>query len=620
MELNFTNLKMKSKFMVGSTFGIIILMGFVVLIIENRQSNTLLHQTEQRGLAIAKNIAAVSTDHLLSYNYIGLQQHADKAVREKDISYVAIFDKEHKVAAFSGRPDLQLQEQIGLLDSNRRDIRFERIHMIYWTPPDGKRVRVLDITAPVYIDDPTVTWGAVRIGLSLASMNQELFRTRLLLFTIGLVAVCISLVGAALLSSEITKPIQSLVGATRRAAQGDLQHRIQIQGHDELGQLGQSFNLMIENLGKRTQELIELKNHMDRIIESSPDAITVVDGDGRITIFNEAAENLTQYKAEEIIGRPVADFFSDAHEFETIQQLLLQKGNVRQYKTNIMNKKESSIPIDLSLALILDQENKPVGSVGIIRDLREMKQLQSRLFQSERLAATARLAASIAHEISNPIYGIQNCIDLLGDEIDSDNPRKQYLDLAKKEIERVATLVRQMVDFHRPIEEPFRPIQINLLLSEILALEEKRLRQTNIHVSCDYDNNLPPIRGAENQLKQVLYNIILNAREAMLKGGQLKISTQCEEEHVRIDISDTGKGISDEERLRIFEPFYTTKAKVKGVGLGLSVSYGIIQKHDGKIDVKSEPGQGTTFSVTLPIVATVKHDSSPDLHVSKHQE
>ena len=595
--------------MVGSTLGIIFLMGLVIIAIEQRQTKTLLSQTEKRGIAVTKSIAAASTNFLLSYNYIALHQIAEKAVQEEDIHHVIILDKEHNVAAYSEHPEHQGKMLHNPTNQRALESQIPLVQMTHVADRRGKKLKVMDVAIPVYLEEATTKWGTVRVGLSLNSMYQELFRTRLILIGIGFIAVFLGLGGATILASKITKPIESLVTATTQAAQGDLHQRITIETHDELGTLGASFNRMIENLGKKTKELIEIKNHLDRVIECSPDAITVIDTQGKIVTFNEAAEKLTGYKTDEVVGLPIAKFYPNSHEAEKITALLKDKGKISNHETTIMDKEKRHIPISLSVSLLRGEDGQPLGSVGISRDLREMKHLQQRLFQSEKLAATAKLAASIAHEVSNPIYGIQNCIDLLTEDFPEKNPKHRYLNLARKEIKRVATLVRQMIDFHRPIDEPFRSIDINMLLSEILVLDGKRLQKSNIRISQNLHPNLPKIQGAENQLKQVFYNVIINAREAMPEGGNLRIATSQENQRVRIDISDNGTGIEPEDLEHIFEPFYTTKPEVKGVGLGLSVSYGIIQKHGGTIDVQSAVGHGTVFTIRFPVESEIENDT-----------
>ncbi|UCE18378.1 MAG: PAS domain S-box protein [Gemmatimonadota bacterium] len=496
MNLQYSSLR--SKFHIGSTLGIVILMGLVVLAIEQRQTSTLSGQTQKRGIAIAKSIATASTSFLLSYNYIALHQIVGRAIEEDDIEYVIILDKEHRVAAYSEHPGRQGKT---LNDpANQRSIESHTpfIQMVHLENTAGEMLNVMDVTVPVFLD---------------------------------------------------------------------------------------------------------------RVIESSPDAITVSDTNGNVVTFNEAAEKLTGYESKEALGKPIMSFYANTQDVEHILRILEDRGRLSHYETNILNKKGESIPISLSLSLLKGENDQPIGSVGISRDLREMRQLQQRLFQSEKLAATAKLAASIAHEVSNPIYGIHSCIDLLSEEFPEKNPKHQYLELARREIARVATLVRQMIDFYRPIDEPFRSIDINKLLSEILILEEKRLLKSHVRISQDLDPCLPKVQYAENQLKQVFYNIIINAREAMPQGGNLRTSTSQEDKQVRIDIADDGTGIEPSVLEHIFEPFFTTKHEVKGVGLGLSISYGIVQKHGGTIDVQSELGTGTTFSILLPIGVEGEHNT-----------
>jgi len=240
-----------------------------------------------------------------------------------------------------------------------------------------------------------------------------------------------------------------------------------------------------------------------------------------------------------------------------------------------------------------------------VRDFaEELAASQARLIQSEKLAATGKLAASIAHEINNPLQALQSCIYLVADSFPSDDPNKPYLDIAREELERIARIVERMVDLHRPPREGSGPTDVNRLVENVMALMRKRLQQGNITVHTELAPDLPIITATEDQLKQVFLNIILNAFEAMPQGGELTITTRYHPARrgdgwVTISFQDTGVGIPPEQLPRIFDPFFTTKSK--GTGLGLSISYDIIERHGGRIEVESTVGQGTTFTVWLPV-------------------
>jgi signal transduction histidine kinase/DNA-binding response OmpR family regulator len=233
---------------------------------------------------------------------------------------------------------------------------------------------------------------------------------------------------------------------------------------------------------------------------------------------------------------------------------------------------------------------------------RELERSQAQLIQVEKLAATGRLAASLAHEINNPLQAINNCLHLVVNRPLNDEKKKYYLGLAQTEVERLITLVQRTLEFYRPSQGRTSATDVNRLIENVLALTSKRLEHGRVHVRTQLQADLPSIAAVPDQLTQVCLNLIINAVEAMPAGGTLTIVTAQRAEWLAIEIQDTGAGLTPAEATRIFEPFYTTKAD--GTGLGLAVSYGIIQQHGGRIEVNSVPateGSGTTFTVLLPL-------------------
>jgi signal transduction histidine kinase len=236
---------------------------------------------------------------------------------------------------------------------------------------------------------------------------------------------------------------------------------------------------------------------------------------------------------------------------------------------------------------------------------------QTQLLQAEKMGAVGRLAASIAHEINNPLQSIQGLLSLLAEQV-GDNGRAEdlhhYLSVINDEIERIAWVVRDMRGFSRPAEANWEPVDVRVILERVLKLAAKQLQQSQIVVQWDKPEALPLIWANADHLKQVFLNLVLNGIDAMPQGGRLRVTTVASEmpgrDHSRaipanrIEFSDTGAGIPPEALARIFEPFYTTKEQ--GTGLGLAISYGIIEAHNGQISAASEEGQGTTFTLLLP--------------------
>ena len=261
---------------------------------------------------------------------------------------------------------------------------------------------------------------------------------------------------------------------------------------------------------------------------------------------------------------------------------------------------EESIPLVEHLAATV---TVAIQNARLFQDLEsfaeEVERSQNQLIQAEKMAAVGRLAASLAHEINNPLQAIQNSLHLALHQGLEEEKRRQFLEMAQQEVARLVQIVRRMLDFYRP-SSAMQPLDVNRPVEDALAIAGKRLQQARIEVVSRLSPNLPPTRGAPNQLTQVFLNIIINAVEAMSEGGTLWVGSayHAERRQIVVAFRDSGPGIAPEMHEHMFEPFHTSKST--GTGLGLAISYGIIERHGGMIEVESPPGSGTTFIVRLP--------------------
>jgi two-component system NtrC family sensor kinase len=375
----------------------------------------------------------------------------------------------------------------------------------------------------------------------------------------------------------------------------------------------EGLNIDITDRKKMEKELKEANDFLMNLIESSVDGIIVTDMKGDILIFNKGAENLLGYRAEEVVEKMnIRSIYQPGVAKEVMEKLRSPDfggvGKLTSFPIFHRRKDGELIEGDLSASIIFDEKGNEIASVGIFKDLRErlgmereLQKMREALLQSEKLAAMGRLTSQIAHELNNPIYGIMNTLELLKTEIPPESKRRRILELSLSEIQRLSEMLRNMLSFSKPEEEKRRPIKVDELVEGILLMMEKQMRESTIQVETFFDPDIPEIMASTNQMRQVMLNIIKNAKEAMPKGGTLSVRTTRGEGKVLIHIRDTGIGIPEEIRDKIFEAFFTTKQKVKGVGLGLSVCYGIIKDHGGEIKVESEEGKGTTFMISLPI-------------------
>jgi PAS domain S-box-containing protein len=375
----------------------------------------------------------------------------------------------------------------------------------------------------------------------------------------------------------------------------------------------EGLNIDISDRKRMERELKEANEFFMNLIESSVDGIIVTKMNGEIIIFNKGAEDILGYQSDEVVGKMnIRMVYAPGVAKEVMQKLRSPDyggvGKLTSFPITHRRKDGELVEGDLSASVIYDEGGREIATVGIFKDLRERLRMErdlqaarEALLQSEKLAAMGRLTSQIAHELNNPIYGIMNTLELLKTEIPPESKRRRILDLSLSETERLSEMLRNMLSFSKPEEEARKKVNVNELLEGILLMMEKQMKEANVKVVIRLEPEIPEIMASTNQMRQVILNLFKNAKEAMPRGGTLTVRTKKEDTRVLIRIQDTGTGIPEEIRNKIFEAFFTTKQKVKGVGLGLSVCYGIIKDHGGEITVDSKEGKGTTFTIRLPI-------------------
>jgi len=368
--------------------------------------------------------------------------------------------------------------------------------------------------------EPIRDLGGRIIGMLYVGMLEKPYidlRNRVMLTFTGIAGLCVIVLLIILFftTSSITNPLRRMVLATKKIAQGDLNHRVDIDVHDEVGQLAQSFNVMTENLKSANENLVQWAKTLEKRVEERT---------------------------------------------------------------------------------------------------RELRQMQTHLIQSEKLASLGKMAAGVAHEINNPLTSILLNTHLMLEKIDKKQAFYENLSLIAEETARCTQIVKGLLEFARqnPPQKAF--VQINELIERTSQLLENQASFQNIKIIKELDPALPPIRLDKNKIQQVFWNLMLNACDAMPKGGQLVISSQLSEDHRFIEVRfiDSGVGIPKENLPKLFDPFFTTKTS--GTGLGLAVTYGIIEQHEGKIDVQSEVGVGTVFTLSFPLEDQTEHQKPGGTH------
>jgi len=268
---------------------------------------------------------------------------------------------------------------------------------------------------------------------------------------------------------------------------------------------------------------------------------------------------------------------------------------------NLRTKEAREIPISWACSRMLDDEHRIVGLVAVGRDLTERKRLEAQLITSAKLTSLGVMAGGIAHEIRNPLAISSAAAQLLLERPDDEEFRKEATGRIYSGIQRASYIIQNLLKFARPPEERMVAMGINEALEETLSLLANQLRVQRIELRKDFAPDLPPVVGNKSLLQQAFSNMILNACNAMPDGGSLTITTRVNSDsQVEIEFADTGRGIPKESLSKIFDPFFTTMPVGKGIGLGLSISYSIVQQHEGTIEVVSQVGQGAIFTIRLP--------------------
>jgi two-component system NtrC family sensor kinase len=399
------------------------------------------------------------------------------------------------------------------------------------------------------------------------------------------------------------------------------------------------FKIFWKAIGREERKLRERTEEMETILNGIQDFILVITPAMEIIDVNESFLTKMRYTRKDVIGKKCHQVY---HRIDhpckggetdcPLKEVVRNKCQVRKIQTRLMPNSEKRF-YEVNIYPIWEKDGKISKFIHISRDItqrkreeeeitrrleqmvedrtRQLKETHEKLLHQDKMSSLGKLSASVVHEINNPIAGILNLIMLIKRIVEEDNLTaketerfKQYLSLMENETRRTSRIVSNLLAFSRQSKMEPKRLSVNHLIEKILFLNSNLLKIGGVKVETKLAPDLPDLLGSEDQLQQVFMNLVSNAAEAMeTSGGRLRIETKLlpGEDKLQINFTDTGHGIPEDDFPKLFEPFFTTKKKGKGVGLGLSVAYGIIQEHGGSIYVKSKMGQSTTFQVKLPL-------------------
>jgi len=452
---------------------------------------------------------------------------------------------------------------------------------------------IIYFKAPVYGSRE----GFVHVGMDRTPINETINKQiDIIIFNILIVGL-FGILMAYLAGNYFTAPIRALVKGAEEIGMGNFKYKIELDStYDDIHTLSKAFNQMSYDLDKNISELQKLSI----AVEEAPDGIQITDMNCFIIYSNKAMEKIFGVSPDEFKGRHFKEIIVD-QEFgrKVIIRGIKDRGNWVGEIT-VKHKDSRTFPVWLNAYIVKDSKGEPIAMVGIIRDIsmqKEMDNLQKQVQQSDKLATMGTLAAGVAHELNNPLGNISLYAQMLIKKTD-DEKIKNKLIIIDDEANRAANIVKDLLDFSRNSDLKLCNIDINNEISKVLGIMNPQVRDIKVNTMFE---PLPLIVGDSIRIQQVIMNLLTNSIQSITENGEIIIKTTAKPKHVEISISDNGCGIAEEKLDKIFDPFFTTKERAKGTGLGLSICYGIIKRHKGSIEVKSELDRGTTFTIKLPV-------------------
>lgn len=363
-------------------------------------------------------------------------------------------------------------------------------------------------------------------------------------------------------------------------------------------------NAMLYRLVQETSGRYERTGKkLQSILDHSPDLILTTDNAGRITEFNRGAERLLGHSKAEALGKPYSMLIGQRVEPDLLGKIQ-QAGVLSNYSCELRRNDGQPLNVQLHLTNLRDEDDELLGTVWIGRDVSELRSAQLQLMQAEKLSTIGNVISGVAHELNNPLSVVLGFSQLLMAR-NAEHPELRQLEKINEAARRCEKIVKNLLSFARGHKPERKYLGVNGIIEKTLDLKKYQLHVNNVEVLTDLDPQLPCTMLDFHQIQQVLLNLVTNAEHAMVgnrnRPGRLEVCSTCVDGQIRVEVSDNGEGMTPETLERVFDPFFSTKEQGRGTGLGLSVSYGIVQEHGGRIHARSERGRGSTFVIELPV-------------------
>ena len=460
--------------------------------------------------------------------------------------------------------------------------------------------------------------GGLRVSVSLQEIQEILTRERdYFLSMLAVVTVVLVVLISVTIRRTVSLPLAGLMERVADLGRGKLPEDVVVPGRDEVARLAQEFNTLAKSLDEARLRLIRESEYARNVIQSITDGIIGLDAACRIRTWNRAMADRYGIPEAEVLGRDLFEAFPLLEQEGLRKEVdYLLQGKSRDFALRYFEHetlRRGRVVLNIQGSALLGATDENTGAVLAIEDVTDRVSMAQEVQQAEKLAVVGQLAAGIAHQIGTPLNVISGSAEYLMMEWGAKRPRPHELDIIVAQTDRITKLIQQLLNFARPARMELEVLKLDDLLREVLGLTEHQITKQKITVQTDFQPDLPLITGDTNQLEQAFLNIVINGWHAMPDGGTLTIGTRlvppgdrmrrpgrAGPPGVEVSIADTGTGIPLEHLPRIFDPFFSTKGVGKGTGLGLAISRRIVEDHHGHIEVASEVGGGTTFTIWLP--------------------
>ncbi|MDM8535311.1 ATP-binding protein [Desulfobacterales bacterium HSG17] len=364
-----------------------------------------------------------------------------------------------------------------------------------------------------------------------------------------------------------------------------------------LGFTGFYFLFFIQDYRTTQTALKRIKAFSDNVADKMPMGLVALDHTGRIMNWNQQSEQFFGHSAEKALGQKAKDVLPT--EIIKAMEMALKTDKTAGIELDCLRIDGTRIPLEVGISRFEDESGGSGGVIVILRDLREIRHLRQEVARHQRFASLGRLAAGVAHEIRNPLSSIKGFAVYFKERYKDIDQDRETAEIMVQEVERLNRVITQLLEFSRPISVSPRKIQVQGLVEDAFKLVEQQAKENNVHLQYQGTGTPEEVLVDPDQMRQVLLNLLLNALEAMPKGGQINVSSQKgKAKNLEIVISDTGEGIRPEDLAQVFDPYFTTKST--GTGLGLAIVHNIVEAMDGNVQVLSQIGTGTTFTIQLP--------------------